>query len=101
MAKTDKEKLNLLDHYIAHSEKLDIKTFRQHVENQTVVDNFSLLVGKQLLVVRAEKPGEVLIPFQEHHGDHDMNYIILWDDVAKREIFRKNIRDIEMITWKK
>lgn len=96
---TDKKKLfeDLQD----KGEKPDITKWGEHVDKRHVIENFSTLTDGKLYIIRAENEGEVLLPFQEYYGDHSMNYVILWDNKNKKEILRKNLRFVDMVTWEK
>jgi len=55
--------MKLLKENVKQGEKIELPKFIDHVSKGTIVDNFSILVGTQLLIVRAEQPGEILLPF--------------------------------------
>jgi hypothetical protein len=76
-----------------------IKTWKDHVMDQDEIKSFTTIVGNQLYHIELRKD-EVLIPYTEHHGDHEMNYILILNVKTNQEISRKNIRTVDMIDWK-
>ena len=86
---------------ISASEKAEVilQTWEDHTKNRDEIASFTTIVDKNIFNVFARE-NEVLLPFSEFRGDHADDWIICWNLIDKKEIFRKNIRQIDMIEWR-
>lgn len=75
-----------------------IQTWDEHVKKRTLISNFTTIFDNKMFNFQP-KENEVLIPFSEYNGDHSMNWIICWHELLKKEIYRKNIRTVDLIEW--
>jgi hypothetical protein len=73
--------------------------WNDHVEARDEIQSFITIVNNQMFPMFPDK-NQVFLPFAEYHGDHAMNWIIIWDVVEKKEVFRKNIKQVDLIDWK-
>lgn len=82
------------------AEKMEIAltTWHDHVVARDEISNFITIVGNQMYPMHPLE-NQVFLPFEEYNGDHSMNWIIVWNFVEKREIFRKNTRNVDLIDW--
>jgi len=82
------------------AEKMEIAltTWHDHVMARDEIASFITIIGDKMYPMF---PGEnqVLLPFEEYNGDHSMNWILIWDVKEKKEIFRKNIKNVDLIDW--
>jgi len=92
-----------VDNHIKDSEKKEtfneIKTWQQHVEDRHVIAVFSTIIGDKIYYVEP-KGNEIFLPFSEYFGDHSENWIVAFDTKTNEEVYRKNTRTTDMITWK-
>lgn len=75
-----------------------IKTWDEHVKNRSPISNYTVIANDKMYNF-TPKEGQIFLPFSEYNGDHSMNWVICWDEVNKVEVFRKNIRTVDMIEW--
>lgn len=104
VAKTDeKEKRQRAWDMLSTAEKMEValKTWHDHVEARDEIASFTTIIGNQLAQVFPESDSQVILPFEEFHGDHAMNWIVVWDLTEKKELFRKNTRSVDLVDWKK
>lgn len=87
---------------LSTAEKMEIAlpTWNNHVEARDEIASFTTIIGNNLAQVFPETEDQVILPFAEYHGDHAMNWIIVWDIKQKIEILRKNTRFVDLIDWK-
>ena len=96
----DHEQKQKVGRILTTAEKTEIAltTWHDHVVARDEIASFITIIGDKMYPMF---PGEnqVLLPFEEFNGDHAMNWIIVWDFVEKREVYRKNTRQIDLIDW--
>lgn len=73
--------------------------WHDHVLGRHVITSFSTIVGDKLYHVVA-RDKEIIMPFEEHFGDHIENWIIIVDTATNKEIWRKNVKTVDTIEWK-
>jgi hypothetical protein len=85
---------------LSTAEKMEIAltTWHDHVIARDEIASFITIVGDKMYPMF---PGEnqVLLPFEEFNGDHSMNWILVWDFIEKKEIYRKNTKNVDLIDW--
>lgn len=88
---------------LSTAEKMEIAitTWHDHVEARNEIASFTTIIGNQLAQVFPESDSQVILPFEEFHGDHAMNWIIVWDLKDKKELFRKSTKWVDLVDWKK
>lgn len=79
--------------------ELFIHNWHEHVINRREVESFTTIVNDRLFHV-APKEDEILMPYIEINGDHNMCWILGINKATNEEIFRKNIRTVDMVNWK-
>lgn len=87
---------------LSTSEKMNIAllTWHDHVVARDEIASFTTIVGDKMYNVFPESEDQVILPFEEFHGDHAMNWIIVWDLKEKKELFRKNTKQLDLVDWK-
>lgn len=85
---------------VAEKMEIALTTWHEHVTARDEINSYTTIINNQMYVTTPDD-SHVLLPFAEYHGDHAMNWIITWDVKNNVEIFRKNIRMIDLIEWKK
>lgn len=87
---------------LSTAEKMEIalQVWNDHVVARDEINSYTAIVNNQMYVTTPDD-SHVLLPFAEYYGDHAMNWIITWDVKNNVEVFRKNIRMIDLIDWKK
>ena len=87
---------------LSASEKMAIvlETWHDHVIKRNEIASYTTIVGDKMLNIFPQE-NHVLLPFEEFHGDHAMNWILTWDLKEKRELFRKNTKQVDLIEWMK
>jgi len=98
--KNEKNERKRVGKILSTAEKMEIAitTWHDHVVNRDEIANFITIVGNQMYPIHPLE-NQVLLPFEEYYGDHSMNWIIVWNFAEKREVFRKNIRNVDLIDW--
>lgn len=75
-----------------------ISSWRDHVFNRDIISSYSTVVDNKLYQF-LPKEDCVFLPFMEVFPDHVDNFIIHWNDKTKEEIYRHNLKYIEMVSW--
>lgn len=98
----DQDNRKQVSRALTESEKMAIalKTWHDHVIKRNEIASYTTIVGDKMLNIFPQE-NHVLLPFEEFHGDHAMNWIITWDTNEKRELFRKNTKQVDLIEWMK
>jgi hypothetical protein len=100
-AKNDEhEERQKVGRILSTAEKMDIAltTWHDHVVARDEISSFITIIGDKMYPMF---PGEnqILLPFEEFNGDHAMNWIIIWNFEEKREVYRKNTKNVDLIDW--
>lgn len=74
-------------------------SWHEHVMNRREIASFITIVGDKMYNVRPKKD-EIMMPYIELNGDHNMNWILILNKVTNEEISRKNTRSVDMVEWK-
>jgi hypothetical protein len=75
-----------------------IDTWVDHVNNRDIIKCYCTIIKDELKFFSSNNDG-VFIPFSEFYGDHTENWIILIDLKTNKELFRKNIKNVDLIEW--
>lgn len=96
----EKEQRKHVDNAIKNSEDKDriIKKWDDHIKSGDKLKNFTSIVNNQMYFSEAPK-NHTFIPFSEYYGSYQLNWIINWDEIEKREVWRKNILYVDLIEW--
>jgi len=99
--KKSKELPKSFEAILENGERKDvlIHTWNERIIDRNEIESFTTLVGDKLYHVTPNK-NEVFLPYSEYHGDHAMNWIIAVDVRNNKEVFRKNLRLVDMVNWK-
>lgn len=97
----DQAKRREVDQHIKNSDKKEtfLKTWEDHVKNRNEIANFSTIAGDKIYYVTPQN-NEIFLPFSEYYGDHSENWIIAVDIKTNTEVYRKNTKTVDMVTWK-
>ena len=63
------------------------------------IASFTTIVDKKLYHIQPQE-GEIFMPFYEYYGDHAECFIIAIREKDNKELFRKNVRTVDMVHWK-
>jgi len=87
---------------LSSAEKMEIAltTWHDHVVARDEISSFITIIGDKMYPMFPQ-PNQVFLPFEEFNGDHSMNWILIWDFVEKKELFRKNTKNVDLIDWVK
>jgi len=88
-----------VDEHLKKGEKIELKTWHNHVDQRNEIASFTSIAGDKLYFVEPRKD-EIFLPFYEYHGDHSENWIIAVDVNTNVEIFRKSTKTVDMVNWK-
>lgn len=83
----------------SESGEVIIKSWDDHIKAGDKIANFTSIVNNQMYFSEPKKDHS-LIPFSEYYGSYQLNWIINWDNINKREVWRKNILYVDLIEWK-
>jgi hypothetical protein len=85
---------------LSTAEKKDVVllTWHDHVMARDEIANFITIVGDKMYPVFPNE-SQVILPFDEYYGDHSENWIIIWDLVEEKELFRKNVKGVDLVDW--
>lgn len=73
--------------------------WHEHVMARHEVESFTTIVNDRLFHIKP-KEDEILMPYMEINGDHNMCWILSLSKATNEEMFRKNIRTVDMVHWK-
>ena len=75
-----------------------INSWKDHVFNRDLISAYSTIIDNKLYQFMPSD-NSVFLPFMEVYPDHVENFIINWDFESKEELYRHNIKYVEMISW--
>lgn len=76
-----------------------IQTWHDHVKNKNTIKSMSTIIKDQLYYMKPG-PNQIFVPFSEFHGDYDICWVLCIDVLTNKELFRKNIKTVDLIDWK-
>lgn len=103
----DKQTRIKVDTQLANGEKVEVflNSWIQHIKDKKEVESFTTIVtnpntGQPQLFQMAPNKDQIFLPFSEFNGDHTDNWVLAVDKKTGEEVFRKNIKNIDLLTWK-
>ena len=82
----------------AEKMKLALTTWHDHVMARDEIYCFITIIGTEMHTM-FPSGNQIFLPFEEHNGDHAMNWILIWDTVEKLELYRKNTKNVDLVDW--
>jgi len=81
----------------------NILPWKELCGKQKFVKSFSTVAadakGNHKLYIFQPKPTEVFFPYYEDMEGYLIGYVVAYDAEKKKEVFRKNILNIDLIEW--
>ena len=95
-----KRKRETMNHALEHGEKVQdiLPSWDNHIKAGHTIRNFTSIVNNQMYLMEPGKDHS-FIPFSEYCGSYSLNWIIKWDNINKKEVFRKNVLYVDLIEW--